>query len=114
MNKERLGILANHLRTVAPDQFGLSTWECGTVACAVGHATRLPEFAALGFRMSPDWFCSTTPALHAHHGWPAVELLFDLDRGDAEYLFADWSYPDNAKGADNVADPIEEFVRGAA
>ena len=73
----RLTRLADLLDTVKPEQFwlqawfasrkltqdelnGLSAWEsaeppgyteteCGTVACAVGHALRLPEFNDAGF-----------------------------------------------------------------
>lgn len=61
MNKERLLKLADLLDTVPPEGWTFSTWaradnwseppiigHRGTVACAAGWATTIPEFAAAG------------------------------------------------------------------
>lgn len=62
--------------------------ECGTLACAIGHATRIPEFRALGFK------------LHMHGkslGWPeykqstcfyAVAAFFGTTYEEASALFS--------------------------
>ena len=111
MNKERLTVLANHLRTVAPENFDLSRWSCGPVGCAVGHACTIPEFQAEGLRLS--WARPHPPEYAGSSSWPAVRAFFGLTSEQADSLFDSEHYPPRA-GPDNVADSIDEFVRSEA
>lgn len=110
MNKERLTILADHLRTVDPEGFDLTDWRCGTVACAVGHACTIPEFQAAGLGLSGY---SGTPEYGSLLSWAAVRVFFGLTFEQAHSLFDSGHYPDRT-GPDNVADSIDAFVRGEA
>lgn len=77
MNAERLLKLADFLDTVPPERFEYAVWAseattdlrapgCGTKACALGWATAIPEFAALGLRLAPH-----------HPGGPTVHFGTD-------------------------------------
>ena len=118
MNAQRLLILAKHLdKHVSPSEFDLVGWyyetTCGTVACACGHATMIPAFAELGFRivtlegvMGPAYDLD----FNGYRGWVAVGKFFDLCDADAAYLFSVMEYPRNT-GPREVAARIEEFVK---
>lgn len=41
MNITNLLALRNHLETLKPEQFDMTTWHCGTAACIAGHAATL-------------------------------------------------------------------------
>lgn len=99
MNKERLLRLADFLETtVSEEQFSLHTWmsgnvgECGTVACACGWATQIPEFAEAGLKIEPRQFANTI-VYGGHAGFSAAMLFFDLDYNESEYLFDSVRYP---------------------
>lgn len=119
MNKERLLILADFLSEKVPsEQFLLDVWvaddgECGTVACACGWAARIPEFAALGFRLHDreivDGVFDAWPAFGDKEGWDAVEAFFDLIWEEAHYLFASHMYPCNARDTKDVVARIRKF-----
>jgi hypothetical protein len=103
-----------HEHQVSPEQFSLRNWQdpCGTVACAIGHACRIPEFAEAGLRLVPygnaGYFM---PAYGEWSDWYAVAEFFGIDHDDAEYLFGAWHYDEGvATRPDEVAARIREFV----
>lgn len=117
MYNKRLTALAAHLRTVAPENFQLGDWSCGTAACAVGHACTMPEFQAKGLRIEPYEGLRTghgVPWFGRVGGWSAVRAFFDLDFSECYDLFHQGHYRGQPQGPDDVADRIEAFVRGAA
>lgn len=80
---------ANPFRT---DQFsGNEPAACGTVACAAGHAARIPEFRKLGFKLvSYDYYGERNyyPGYKDKTGFSAVAEFFGLALMDAEILFS--------------------------
>lgn len=136
MNKQRLLILADALRTRIPaDKFDLTVWrkqsdetdedgaleenasdeellnQCGTAGCAVGWACALPEFKEEGL----SWCEGSANPLFTvpktqYGGWEAVEAFFDIDYKQARSFFGSESHPRNAK-PEVVAAKIEEFCK---
>ena len=106
MNKERLTLLANHLRTVPPERLDMTVWTCGTVACAVGHACTIPELQEQGLSLS--WI-SRSPDYAGERGWAAVTKFFDLSWGASKLLFNSDSYVKPPTPTE-VADRIDYFV----
>lgn len=68
MNRHRLAVLLHHLRhNVKDDKFSLDEWvlfdlkvgydiSCGSMGCALGHATTIPEFQEAGLHMDSSDF----------------------------------------------------------
>lgn len=113
MNVERLLKLADHLGTVPLERFDMFSWKCGTLACAVGHACSIPEFQNAGLhlhRRSGLNFSTVAPVFGDYDGWGAVHLFFDLNIRDADFLFSENEYPEQARTPAGVADRIREFV----
>lgn len=123
MNSARLLVLARHLERLAKVKpvdreriFDLSTWysesenACGTQACAVGEACCcIPEFQDQGLHIYVDM-----PAFSFSKGWPAVELFFDISRGEALHLFSKLEYRFQGNTTPKtVADRIRKFVKAA-
>ena len=89
---KRLIKLADFLRdNVKPEQFDIDGWgyqsdknacdlggHCGTVGCAAGWATRIPEFRRAGFRS--DTPKSFTPHYKGYDSFSAVDQFFYLNR----------------------------------
>lgn len=69
IHAERLLRLADHLDTVPVAEFDYAHFisECGTSACALGHAARLPEFNVLGL------------SIRRLHGKNEVVFLYEDD-----------------------------------
>lgn len=121
MNIIALALLAQHLDTVDESRFCLHTWDCGTTACAIGHAVNVPYIRDSGFQMRPTparadvrepWFCGEV-------GWPAVMQFFDLTRDQAVELFwfAGDGYSHGALAktkAKDVAAKIRKFLQDNA
>ena len=63
---------------------------CGTVACAIGHATAIPAFNMQGFTYD---LRQGEPSLkiddHIVHNWEAVALFFDLTQIEAVCMFGE-------------------------
>lgn len=153
----RLTRLADLLDTVKPEEFWLQAWfasrkltekelaglfawddqgppdytetECGAVACAIGHALRLPEFNAAGFlpRQTPINYgqgMTTVPSYDPGDGeepvthWTAVAAFFHLPcppgsnpTREAIYLFTHGAYPNgNDTGPAEVAARVRDYV----
>jgi hypothetical protein len=118
MHKERLTQMVAMLRSLPPEglpaqgqervEFDLGSWNCGTSACAVGHACLSPVFTEQGLaydRITGD------PLFEGRVAWPAVERFFDLSPDRAERLFADWRYENGVDTTpEQVATRIEEFI----
>lgn len=81
---------------------------CGYTACAVGHAASIREFRNSGFHIILDG-ASAVPRYGPCLGWGAVRAFFDLDTGDADYLFSGDKYHAEATPRD-VASRIREVV----
>lgn len=127
MNSERLLRLAAHLDTVPAGVFDMTQWaikaDCGTVACALGHACSVPEFAAAGLRL--HWSdgpyesaCVRLAGENPHNGYGVASSFFDIDLQDAHHLFSPGDYlgaDGNPRAGDDihpaeVAQRIREFV----
>lgn len=130
MNRARLEHLCDVLDAVDPQHFNLNTWatsECGTTACAIGHAALDPAFQADGFTLQAYWapffgrkgyrYSKTladvrfsrargpdVPMYAGQKGWPAVQIFFGLTEKQAEWLFYIGSYPQ----------PLEQTPAGVA
>jgi len=116
MNKvgsKRLLKLADLLDDVPVKEFNLGRWEgeeteCGTVACAVGHACLSSAFEGIYF----DW---GLPRSEEHDGWDAVEHYFSLSFGDSLKLFSEGAYKNmNKTRPKTVANRIRKFVKEQA
>lgn len=121
MNIERLTILADHLDTVPAERFDLGVWhrvtDCGTTACAVGHACAIPEFKAAGLQLVDSltaWgFTAKRPFYKGEEALSAVMSFFDMDQCLAAFLLHEEFYPPQQRGAQDVAARIREVVAGA-
>jgi hypothetical protein len=140
IHKARLLKLADFLDKVPPQRFNFASWVdgngweqglldvgCGTTACALGWATAIPEFQALGLVFQKFEIASGMPT-HVRlkddaqeNFWEATvnacNFLFGLDHDDTLYLFtpdeesdSDGRLPRDASPRD-VADNIRSFVR---
>jgi hypothetical protein len=112
MNRERLQQMVTMLRGLPLEgevAFNLETWNCGTSACAVGHACLNPVFEDQGLQWDAILF---DPVYEGSCGWSAVEQFFDISAPKAEWLFADWRYPTGGDTSpDEVASRIESFLQ---
>jgi hypothetical protein len=79
---------------VPEDQFDLSTWQCGTAACAVGHAARDPQFQIEGLRLSSPLAGYPTIVIDGEElkHWDAVQVFFELREDQAYALFNEDAY----------------------
>ena len=103
--RERLLRLADFLDTVPDERFDFGVWagqdwggkadlSCGTVACALGWATALPEFQALGMRLARAGdgnIAVTTSRAKPIATWiasvEAADAVFGLDDDEVEHQF---------------------------
>jgi len=117
-NIERLKHLVTILRAVPPERFDMGYWECGTVACAVGHACHDPQFRKEGLHLAKvDGFSQLRPVLDLGvrlDGWEAVEGFFGLIEPQAYSLFSLHAYESNFPTTDDVIARIEALIAEAA
>ncbi len=122
MNEERLHLLAAELRKWPTIQFYFGSWvgdnwqgkpdlSCGTTACALGVATTMPVFQALGLKLAKEYgsgyvtiegvapqMCSPDGFLNGHVSLVDTSLhsamtIFDLTKHEATYLFTPGDQP---------------------
>lgn len=107
-----LQALSGHLRTVATDEFDMSSWDCGTTACAVGHALGVPLIVAQGLTLEKvSRSAPLRPTLRGLKGFEAVSALFGLTLEDCYNLFDSWRYPNLVETTTfEVADRIDNFI----
>ncbi len=104
--RERLAKLATLLMTVPDKHFDMSVWrdgeDCGTAACAVGHAAMDPWFNARGLKLQKRNKLMSRPG----HSWipffqgrtrkylslKAAQAFFGLSYEDAGHLFLPRKY----------------------
>lgn len=127
MNLERIAMIRNHLRDNVQDiDFNLGEWGggigrpfdpdsgCGTVCCAVGHSTNIPEFQALGFKLVASGPSSQRANIcWDNHGysWDAVEQFLEITQSKAEHLFFAGEYPNGRLTTrQEVIDRLTEFL----
>lgn len=121
MRVDYLACVASVLRDVnivKPKEFDMREWECGTVACAVGHACRIPAIAAAGLRLKYikdkfDGVPAAIPCFGTFTGFNAVERFFELGAQDSDYLFHGHTYPAYKATPIEVADRIDEMISRA-
>lgn len=110
MNTVRLLMLADRLESVPAPRFDMESWcegewepgatefPCGTTACALGYATTIPEFQALGLHLVRDYeydpnhtYVVLGPTRHEHGTYMSSMLaareLFDLTHEQVMELF---------------------------
>jgi hypothetical protein len=119
MRADLLLLLAAKLDQVARDRapFDMGEWrfpECATPACALGHATAVPEIvAATGLRLVyclPDNGIAVQDELGCE-GLRAARRAFALDSFcDAEILFYDHAFSPSRGDARFHANKIRAFV----
>ena len=135
MHTGRLLVLVETLRNIPSKKFNFASWvggwnwrlsqlenikellnpECGTTACALGHACVIPAFMELGLGLDRQG----EPIFDGRYGTDAAALFFDISKTEAFFLFhwnrtlatnLDWKSPDENALATEVADHIEKFV----
>ncbi len=93
----RLSILAKYLEGQLPKMFDLLEWDCGTAACAVGHATACPALKAEGLRLETARMLSfvsqsVEPVYRHLRSWSAAGEFFEIDLIEVKYLFSAEAY----------------------
>lgn len=109
MNTERLEKMIEMLHDIPKARFDMANWvgnDCGTVACAIGHAAQHPWFRKQGLHLSPPKLGEFIPLYKRRENWEAVTAFFDIKDEDAEYLFDGWSYASCMRGKPGPAEVI--------
>jgi hypothetical protein len=104
VGNNRLLRLADYLRTVPRKEFDIRVWEssCGTIACAMGHATRMPFFRRLGARTDHIYGDISIGIISG--GFRVASRLFGIDDPTAVFLFSTC----NVESAGGVASTLSE------
>lgn len=119
--QRRLLKLARILRDVPRRSFNMASWrsDCGTTACAIGHACADSGFKRAGLHLEKkfDMYDSTTvsyfpvldiPGVGTFTDWEAVAAFFSLSQYNAKLLFLPNGIHRTPK---QVAAKLELFVR---
>jgi hypothetical protein len=119
LQKKRLLELATYLETeVKPENFDMKFWyrktrysstNCGTTACAFGHACMIPRFKKLGLRLNSAYssrFDMSYPSYRGEYRLCAAGKFFGLTKEQASYLFLN----DSTIGPRDYANELREFV----
>ncbi len=136
-SRRRLLVLADFLDALPPRRFDYSSWvgmdwkglpdlSCGTTACALGWATAIPEFQALGLRLvKTDLSHSFSRVMLGDYNTnsSAAAIVFGITSDEADYLFLPGELPpyerrsgkleespDAEASAKDVAQHIRDFV----
>lgn len=134
----RLQILVDHLKNVNPRKFDLREWaysavwrnqcpvtldevtnpECGTTACAVGHACTIPEFQKLGLALVvSENLCRYELMYFPGDGsepfenWDVPRNFFRIPQGIAYWLFDSSEYPRSNRSVFDVVARIESYIK---
>lgn len=117
---DRLMRLTDLLDTIEPEAFDLEFWKrsgpnCGTTACAIGHACTIPEFIEAGLQLHVDvQEEEETTYFVAYKNYissSAVMEFFGLDYNQAMWLFYPLSYEDkDLRNPKKVATRIRKFL----
>jgi hypothetical protein len=92
--RRRLQRLAEVLLHVNPSEFNMRHWDCGTAACAVGHAARDPLLAAEGIKIGDSPFCNIdgVPVFNNMVGYSAVSKFFGIPESEVDAIFTVYGY----------------------
>ena len=106
---------ARHHNPEMPKGFDLGRWDCGTAACAVGHAIHDLAHQIEGLQSVPLPLelnrGRLSPFFDGKQGWPAVKAFYGLTLGEALHLFGGPFYePSERTDAMAVAKRIQAFV----
>ena len=120
----RLLVLADFLeKSVTIGRFTIDVWvssfwkgdaglSCGAAACAVGWATTIPEFQALGLKLERDE--EGFPQVKfpgAGNSFAAPAVLFEIHQHDSDRLFLpDFYVVEDEKGEEKQYDPTPKEV----
>jgi hypothetical protein len=123
VSKARLLKLAKYLDSVPDDKFDYNKYatsvnlrECGSLGCALGHATSIPEFRDLGLHLK-KWPYGYRVVCGAASDASAGMVPFRLTCAQAHFLFLpNYFYggdraPDERASAKDVARHIRSFVK---
>ncbi len=140
MNEERLHLLTAELRKWPYDQFNFAEWvsenwqgkpdlSCGATACALGIATTMPVFQALGLKLTktsrgngyvtiegtaPKQWMSDSEVSCIDTSLHSAMTIFDLTKDEAVYLFTPDDHPFNMVeelcDADGLGDSPNEYA----
>lgn len=111
MNKERLKTLADFLENLVENgnKFDMGTWfrenECGTTACALGWATKIPEFKDAGLGVDP--VCSWIEYEGLYNANAAM-AFFGLDGSETRSLFYATGL---ANGLESSKSEVVDYIR---
>jgi hypothetical protein len=116
MRLDRLWQVAKHLETIPNAEFDLENWkrdyECGTVACAIGHACKIfPELKLVKDYRFGEYDLDTSYDLeyNGYHGFSAVSNFFGITVKEGLNLFSNGNYPE-IYSKQMVIDRIKKFV----
>jgi hypothetical protein len=94
--------------------FDINQWyteeECGTVACAIGHAFSDTWFINRGAFLEVDTHYTTVkkmyPSYKCRSDYKAICFFFDITLEEAQYLFASKPH-----GSDNTLTAVKERIK---
>lgn len=119
MNKERLEKVIELLKKPLPKgiEFSMNQWKeknmCGTTVCACGLVASHPWFKKRGFHLkleSEIEGCNIYQLFYKNYSiFDAVEKFFDINEGDAFYLFDPIAYKRSNRR--DVYQRIEKYIR---
>ena len=127
MEKKKLLKLADFLETKIPKRgwknwFNLTEWaqagwvekECGTTACAMGWATICFPRSDLRLTIHELSYGKVVELQYkGYMGFCAAAKFFNIGENQAEFLFSEWAYLNEAGASPTVvAKRIREFVKG--
>lgn len=122
MNREALQRLHDKLVGAGPyeqdgpipsERLEMHQWvaDCGTAACAVGHAAMDPWFQKRGLFLECYLWGNYSPKYRDIHGEQAVCEFFELDESTMQYLFMASSYISEEPTTAEVAARISGLLR---
>ena len=131
MNAERLTLLTTELRKWPCEQFNFGVWvdddwkgkpdlSCGTSACALGVATTIPVFQALGLKLTKDKYgigyviidgkppvIDGRDTLLLSTSLESAMTIFELTLAEARYLFVPDQEPCELFFSEQVIESLE-------
>lgn len=86
-----------------------SPHDCGTAACAMGHACRDPQFQEQGLTIGQEHqgYLGAHPSFAGYAALEACEKFFGFSYGEADYIF----YDQDSGKHETPADVIERISR---
>lgn len=104
LNEEQREDLRQTAVNMEEDKFWEQLPDCNFAGCAVGWATRIPEFKEAGFSIS------AYPLYEGRQNWEAVMEFFGISNSEARYLFAGSEYSTYPVEPAMVSKRIKEFL----